>query len=285
MKIVGDLYNQMEKLLKENLEVKEFGNRSVVVKMTDVCNNKCKHCCFSCSPENTLSMDIEVAQKINSYFNDTTDVKWWFNLMGGELTLHPDYEKIIDSFEGRNIRLVTNGWWINNLKATERFVTYLKNSKATIRTGVSRDHYHPEKEGLLAYTHLMDLGFKDDFGLSTPDPIQEDKSIAMVGRAWWNEIGDHMLNYMQCYCESSNTRNTSYTVLEDGTVTYCPFGIIPIGSILKDTLEDLQETKNKIKKSLYNNMATCHSCYRNWEYGLRSKCIKLGYDIYSKTSL
>ena len=279
--------NKQESISKklDNVEVKEFGNRSVVVKITDFCNNQCKHCCFSCGPKNKLFMELSMAQKINSFFSNTTDHNWWFNMMGGEPTLHPDYEKIIDSFEGRNIRLVTNGWWINNLKATERFVTYLKNSKATLRIGVSRDHYHPPKVGLLAYTHLMDLGFKDDFGLSTPDPEQEDKSIAMVGRAWWNEIGDPMLNHFQAYCESSNTRDTSFTVLEDGTVTYCPFGIYPIGSVVKNNLEELKDMRCKIKTAMHNNCATCHSCYRNWDMGYRSKCIKKGYDIYSKTSL
>ena len=268
----------------DNKEV-PIGNRSVVVRITDVCNNQCAHCCFSCSPKNKLYMEESVAQKINSFFVNTETTRWWFNVMGGEPTLHPHYEDVINSFGQRNIRLVTNGWWIKNPKATDRFVTFLKSSRASIHIGVSRDKFHPPKVGDLAYTHLMSLNFKDDFGLSAPEPANEEKSIAMVGRAWWNGIGDEFLNRFHCYCMSSNTRSTSFTVLEDGTITHCPFGIIPIGKIESSTIEDLHIKKEKIKKAVEENLMSCYNCYKAWEMGGRSRFISAGYDIYRKSSL
>ena len=262
-----------------------IGNRSVVVRITDFCNNTCRHCCFSCSPKNKLFMNLETAQKINSYFTNTEIDKWWFNVMGGEITLHPNYEDIINSFGERNIRLVTNGWWINNEKAKDRFIKFMKSSKAEIHVGVSRDQHHPPNIGNLAFDYLMSLNFKDDFGLSTPDPINEDKSIAMVGRAWWNEIGDYMLNHFSSYCQSSNTRDTSFTVLEDGTITFCPFGILPIGSVYDSTMEDLNVAKEKLRKNIYNNCISCYNCYQHWEMGLKNKCIEMGYSIYNKEEI
>lgn len=262
-----------------------LGNQSVVVRITDVCNNQCAHCCFSCSPKNHLRMDLETAQKVNSFFSDTAETKWWFNVMGGEPTLHRHYEDIINAFAGRNIRLVTNGWWIRSPKATERFVSFLKNSKVNIHIGVSRDKFHPPKEGELAYAHLMSLNFKDDFGLSAPNPDDEEGSIAMVGRAWWNQIGNPALNMFGAYCASSNVRSTSFTVLEDGTVTHCPFGIIPIGNIKTSDMEELVLRKESVGEALYRNCMTCYNCYRSWEMGGRNKFIKAGYTIYSECSL
>ena len=101
-------------------------NRSIVVRITDFCNNKCGHCCFSCSPKCNNFMSLETMVKLEDVFKDDDNVCYWFNVMGGETTLHPDYEKLIEVLSGRHVRFVTNGWWINNEQAKSRFLRFLK---------------------------------------------------------------------------------------------------------------------------------------------------------------
>jgi MoaA/NifB/PqqE/SkfB family radical SAM enzyme len=267
--------------MNQNQEVK-IGTKSIVVRICDVCNNRCAHCCFSCGPENKQRMSIDVAQRINDYFQDTKSEIYWFNMMGGEPTIHPQYEKIVDCFGKRHIRFVTNGWWINRDKPRDRFVEFLK-SHDNLYIGVSRDRYHPKGVGDKAYNFLMNLGFKDDFGLSTPNPDDEDGSIVAVGRAFHNFI-NYQRSLFSCYCHTSNTRNTSFTVLEDGTITHCPFGIFPIGHINKISFNDLEEKKKKYVKS-WDDMMSCTECYKYWLFRARYKAIENGYKIYEETPL
>ena len=252
-------------------------NQSIVVRITDFCNNQCAHCCFDCSPHGTNFMSLDTIRLLSKVFEDNSEVCYWFNVMGGEPTLHPDYEQLIDVFEGRHVRIVTNGWWINNEKAKDRFLNFCLNTKAEIHVGVSRDKFHPKGVGDRAFQFLQENKVDDDFGLTTPNPDDEEGSIASVGRAFHNQIG-YMRSLFQAYCQSSNTRNTSFTVLEDGTVTHCCFGIWPIGNI-KDGVEKLYLEK-EIKTEKFSKMdLTCVNCYRAWEMGGRYKFSK-EYKIY-----
>jgi len=209
-------------------------------------------------------MPVEIMQKINKVFADTNDVCYWFNVMGGEPTLHPDYEKLIEILAGRHVRLVTNGWWINNPKAKERLLNFLTSTKAIMHVGVSRDKFHPAGVGEKAFAFLQEHKIDDDFGLSSPDPDDEEGSIASVGRAFHNYIG-YMRSTFGAYCQSSNTRNTSFTVLEDGTVTHCPFGIWPIGK-LEDGIDVLYEEKEERVKRWDEISPSCRNCYQTWEF-------------------
>jgi len=238
-------------------------NRSIVVRITDFCNNKCDHCCFSCSPKGTNFMSLETMVSLADVFKDNDSICYWFNVMGGEPTLHPDYEKLINVLSLRHVRLVTNGWWINNEKAKTRFLKFLNETKAEMHVGVSRDKFHPKGVGDAAFEFLQENKINDDFGLTTPDPDDEEGSIASVGRAFDNYIG-YMNSTFMAYCESSNTRNTSFTVLEDGTVCHCPFGIWPIGSLI-DGIEALYENKMKRIEKFKKFDLTCRNCWSCWE--------------------
>jgi len=244
-------------------------NQSIVVRITDFCNNKCAHCCFECSPNNKNFMNIEVIKKINDVFADTKEVCYWFNVMGGEPTLHKNYEDLIEIFKGRHVRLVTNGWWINNDKARDRFLTFLNSTGVIIHVGVSRDKFHPKGVGDRAFAFLQEHKIADDFGLSTPNSENEEDSIASVGRAFHNNIG-YMRSVFGAYCQTSNTRNTSFTILEDGTITHCPFGIWPIGT-LDDGIDRLYKEKEVRVKRWEDAMVTCRSCYQTWEFRGRFK--------------
>jgi hypothetical protein len=207
-------------------------------------------------------MSLDTMKLVNTRFADTGEICYWFNVMGGEPTLHPEYENLIETLAGRHVRFVTNGWWINNEKAKSRLINFLKSTKTIIHVGVSRDKFHPAGVGEKAFKYLMDEKIDDDFGLSAPNPDDEEGAVASVGRAYWNYIG-YMRSTFSAYCLSSNTRNTSFTVLEDGTVTHCPFGIWPIGTI-SDTIEDLYEEKNCRTKRWDEISPSCRTCYQTW---------------------
>lgn len=257
---------------------KDRKNQSIVVRITDFCNNTCDHCCFDCSPRNDNFMSLETMTCLSKVFKDTDKVCYWFNVMGGETTLHPKYEEMIEVLAGRHVRFVTNGWWINNEKATARFLSFLKTTKALMHVGVSRDKFHPKGVGDRAFKFLQNNGIDDDFGLSTPNPEDEEGSIASVGRAYYNYIG-YMRSTFQAYCQSSNTRNTSFTVLEDGTVTHCPFGIWPVGK-LEDGIEKLYKEKVSKVETFDKAMPTCRGCWSFWEHRGRFK-FQDNYPIYA----
>jgi hypothetical protein len=189
--------------------------------------------------------------------------------MGGEPTLHKNYEDLVEVLAGRHVRFVTNGWWVNNEKAKERLLSFLKSTQTKIHVGVSRDKFHPKGVGEKAFAFLMKNKIDDDFGLSTPNPEDEEGSIASVGRAYDNYIG-HMRSSFSAYCQTSNTRNTSFTVLEDGTITHCPFGIWPMG-FLDDGIKELYEMKEHMTQTWRKAFVTCCSCYQLWLFRGRVK--------------
>lgn len=224
-------------------------------------------------------MSLDTMTKLAKTFADSNSTCFWFNMMGGETTLHPKYEDMVGVLAGRHVRFVTNGWWIDNPKAKDRMTEFVKTTKAILHVGVSRDRFHPEGVGVRAFDYLMSIGADDDFGLSAPDPDDEEGAIASVGRAFDNYLGA-MRSTFGAYCQSSNTRNTSFTVLEDGTVTHCPFGIYPIGNI-EDGLETLDEIKAIITDKWDRLMLTCRSCWQNWIFGAKYRYSK-EYPIYNR---
>lgn len=203
--------------------------------------------------------------------------------MGGEPTILKNYEEILESFAGRNVRLVTNGWWINRENHKDRFLSFIKSTKVKVKVGVSRDGYHPKGVGTRAFDFLMANKVEDDWGLTTPNPNDEEASLVSVGRAYDNGIG-YMRSAFGCYCQSSNTRNTSFTVLEDGTVTFCPFGIYPIG-FLEDGVEHLDAEKQRLRGLWDKHVMSCRSCYEAWLFKYGRLAVEKGYSIYDKTSL
>ena len=212
-------------------------------------------------------MSLETMINLRNVFKDTEKTCYWFNVMGGEPTLHPKYEELVETLAPSHVRFVTNGWWINNKKAKDRVLSFLQGTKTQIHVGVSRDKFHPPGVGDAAFAFLMENGVGDDFGLSTPNPEDEEGSIASVGRAFDNYIG-YLRSSFMVYCQSSNTRHTSLTVLEDGTVTHCPFGIWPIGMI-SDGIEYLQKEKKSRVERWDKASPSCRECYRAWEFNGR----------------
>lgn len=238
--------------------------RVVTVRLTAKCLYQCAHCCFECGPKRSEVMSLATALEVRKTFEGHVS---WLNCMGGELTLLPNYEQLLDALHFVPLRIVTNGWWVNAAKACEKLLSVVRSlsaSGAPVYIGISRDRHHPAGVGDKAMEWLRSqTAFNEDWGFTaTKDLDEEERAIAPVGRAFQNELGDEMLRMFSAYC-SAHKHRQSMTVLEDGVVTYCPFGAWPMGYLAWgfDELESIRLRIDKVFK------ANCVSCWRQWAWG------------------
>lgn len=238
--------------------------RVITVRLTTKCLYKCAHCCFECGPERTDVMSLDIAKQVRPVFEGRVT---WLNVMGGEITLLPNYEELLDALHFVPLRIVTNGWWVDSKVARNKLVAVtrdLSSRGAPVYFGISRDRFHPEGVGERAYAYLQEQNpdFKEDWGFTMRKDIDEEtKAIVPVGRAFKNELGDELLRMFGAYC-TAHRNNQSMTVLEDGVVTYCPFGAWPMG-YLHWGFDELEETRLKVDKVFKPN---CVSCWRQWAW-------------------
>lgn len=86
-----------------------MGDTSVFLFLSRSCNLSCKHCYVSAGPDPSGHMRLSLFRGIVDYLaaNGIDDVR----LTGGEPTIHPDFDQMLDVLNGNNIfpRLITNG--------------------------------------------------------------------------------------------------------------------------------------------------------------------------------
>ena len=234
---------------------------TVIVRLTARCQNTCRHCCYECGPQRTEVMPLATAQQVRTCFAGQVT---WLNVMGGELTLLPNYPELLDALHFVPLRVVTNGWWVDDERARAKLldtVRTLSHAGPPVYLGISRDRYHPPGVGDRAHAWLTEqIQYQDDWGFTaTKDPLEEEKAIAPVGRAWQNDLGDDLLRMFGAYCRAHEHRQ-SMTVLEDGSVTYCPFGAWPLG-YLHWGFDNLEENRARMAKVWIDS---CNRCWQTW---------------------
>lgn len=243
--------------------------RVVTVRLTTKCVYQCAHCCFECGPKRTEVMSLDVARQVRETFEGHVAR---LKVMGGEITLLPNYEQLLDALHFTALRIVTNGWWVNSEKARTKLLSVVRaltSDGPAVYLGISRDRFHPPGVGDQAIAWLQSqIQFNEDWGFTaTKDPEEEERAIAPVGRAFDNELGDPMMRMFGAYC-TAHRANQSMLVLEDGTVTYCPFGAFPMG-YLHWGFDELEEIRVRMDKVF---IASCVSCWRQWAcYGGKAK--------------
>ena len=246
--------------------------RVITIRLTTKCCYTCEHCCFECGPKRTDVMPLDIAKQVKDCFEGHVG---WLNVMGGEVTLLPDYEELLDALHFVPLRIVTNGWWVNNEKARTKLVGVVRkltSSGPPVFLGISRDRFHPAGVGDKAMKWLQSqVKFNEDWGFTaTKDPKEEERAVAPVGRAYDNYLGDPILTMFSAYC-SAHRANQSMTVLEDGKVTFCEFGARPMGN-LRHGFEELEETRLRMSKVF---ISSCRSCWLNWTCGGEAKAKEL----------
>ena len=246
--------------------------RVITVRLTTRCCYQCAHCCFECGPKRTDVMTLDIAKQVRPCFEGQVT---WLNVMGGEVTLLPDYEELLDALHFVPLRIVTNGWWVGNKKARERLVSAVRRLTGggpPVYLGISRDRMHPAGVGDRAMRWLRSqVRFDEDWGFTaTKDPEEEAKAIAPVGRAYDNYLGDPVLTMFSAYC-AAHRANRSMTVLEDGRVTFCEFGAWPMGYLWWG-FKDLEDTRLRMEKVF---LPSCRACWTNWTCGGEHKAMEL----------
>lgn len=220
-----------------------------VIRVTNKCDQKCRHCAFRSGPSNKERMSVEMCEKINRWVPRNI----LLNIMGGEVTVLPNYREILVTLaKGRgHIRLVTNGYWE---KSPNRFFDTIKQIRnmacLKVDVAVSQDHWH-EKQSHLAISLLRD----GDNGINLVEPGDIDVGdIAPVGRAWDNMIRPDTVDVHQCE-EMSNM-----IITEDGMISRCPFGYFPWKHFSETTWHDTQEYVWGWRSERLSEGMNCHLC-------------------------
>jgi hypothetical protein len=215
-------------------------------------------------------MPLDIAKQVRTCFEGHVS---WLNVMGGEITLLPNYPDLLEAMHFVPLRIVTNGWWVDHEKPRRKLVDTvrrLSKSGPPVYLGISRDRFHPEGVGDRAHEWLKtQVEFNDDWGFTaTKDLEEENRAVAPVGRAWHHELGDDMLRMFGAYCHAHKNRQ-SMTVLEDGSVTFCNFGAWPMG-FLWWGFEELEFKRQNMSKVFIPN---CVTCWRQWEWGGKKRAL------------
>jgi hypothetical protein len=237
--------------------------RVITIRLTTKCCYTCEHCCFECGPKRTEAMSLDIARQVRSCFEGHVT---WLNVMGGEITLLPNYEELLDALHFTTLRIVTNGWWVNNAKARTKLLSVVRKLTSEgfpVYFGISRDRFHPAGVGDKAMKWLQSqIKVNEDWGFTTTkDPKEEERAIAPVGRAYDNYLGDPILTMFSAFC-AAHRANQSMTVLEDGRVTFCEFGAWPMGR-LSNGFDELEAVRERMSKVFIPN---CRTCWGLWEY-------------------
>lgn len=117
--------------------------KSIVINLTQKCNAKCAHCCFGCLPSSENYLTDDEIEKIVHYAETHDDVKV-VSLTGGEALLRKN--KVLEitrrlSSIGKDVTLISNGFWATNDRTTRRILEELSQSGLRYLT-ISFDDYH-----------------------------------------------------------------------------------------------------------------------------------------------
>lgn len=115
------------------------------IMLTRKCNASCNICCISCTPECTERLDVEKVKAYIASTKDTPTIKG-ISFTGGEPFLYYKSLKelvIYASNIGKQVTVMTNGFWASNYEFTLRRLKELR--KIGVKTlGISYDEFHSE---------------------------------------------------------------------------------------------------------------------------------------------
>jgi hypothetical protein len=186
-----------------------------VIRITRKCTQICKHCCFSCSPDQNDHMPIDTAIVISEFLK-LYEIKR-ATIMGGEFFCNPDWLQILNillpSLE--ICRLVTNGDWAED----DIFLKQLLPYNDRIILAISEDKWHSNKFTRKAVEQCEEYGF---VWVLPSNKMQEDHVLVPVGRLEGEPSGYYGM--LTTYC-SNPEHQYSFLINEIGDIFKCSFGI------------------------------------------------------------
>ena len=270
--------------------------KKIYIEITNCCNLSCSFCSKTSKPKRTMTIEEfkNIISKIKSY----TD--YIYLHVKGEPLLHKDLKEFLKIAEENDLKvnLTTNGTLFSQR------VDDLKNSKALKKVNFSlhsENNYPNYFENIFQsvdklpkditviyrlwtlsnstldkkYTEIVEK-LKDYYNLSPQivDKLYKEQNVKISSNIYvdkdnefiWPTVTEEKSNG---YCHALKTH---LGILVDGTVVPCCLdasGIINLGSIYTDTLENIMTTERyrKLKKSFQDHKpseALCASCtYKN----------------------
>lgn len=221
-----------------------------VVRMTNQCDQRCKHCCFRSGPDQIGQLSVKTCGRINAW----VPKKVVLNIMGGEFSVLDNYpEMLVAISRGRSdIRLVTNGFWASD--NPNKFYDAIKQMQDAgcpeIDVVVSHDSWHG-KHGDLAIS-LLEANNTGITLIKTGELGVDD--ITPIGRAWDNGIAPN--GNIQCSCQSM----CNMIITEDGMLGRCPFGYMPWKHFSETTWADAQDYIWGWRSEKLAEGMNCHLC-------------------------
>lgn len=249
--------------------------KSIVINLDSKCNASCAHCCFSCSPNSSEHLTKQEIDNIVKEINKHKELKQ-VAITGGEpLLRYSEVIKVVAATAslGKDVTLITNGYWAVNEKIAEEKIDKLVNCGLSALT-VSYDNYHREFIPVERIRILFNVLKR--YNLSTALNMVVDKEnrateiieeleesifgvpitimpVSRVGNACLiderNLYFTSFSNYKKLECPASAWE---FVVHHDGLVYPCCSPLVfdsnlVIGDIRKETIAD-------IEKSLFSNI-------------------------------
>ncbi|KKN91211.1 hypothetical protein LCGC14_0220790 [marine sediment metagenome] len=228
-------------------------SNACVVRVTNQCNQKCRHCCFRSGPEHVGQMSVKMCEKINAW----VPVRVALNIMGGEFSVLDNYPEMLAALSrDKNIvHLVTNGFWTNDKEGIYKFFSAIRGIKRTsecVSVTVSNDHWHKKSTDDLIKI-LKNNGL--DVTIETARNLgPKGDRISPIGRAWDNKLVP--CNSIHCSCEVMS----SMIITEDGMVNRCPYGYFPWKHFSETTWNEAQEYIWGWRSEKLSEGMNCHLC-------------------------
>ncbi|MCS4487943.1 YydG family radical SAM peptide epimerase [Streptococcus sciuri] len=248
--------------------------KSIVINLTQRCNAKCSHCCFECLPNSNNYLTDDEIEKVVSYAESHDEVKV-VSLTGGEALLRKN--KVLEIIQrlssvGKEVTLISNGFWATSETTTERMLSELKLAGLNYLT-ISYDDYHAEYIPIANIKRLLTLIKKFDIGVAL-NMVVDKKHIGVgllrdlgesifgiqitmvpaspVGRATNLNVDDLYLKTVRELELSCPATGWEFVVHHDGYIYPCCSPSVfesnlRIGSITGDGVE-------KLESQLYSNI-------------------------------
>ena len=225
-------------------------SNACIVRVTNQCNEKCRHCAFRSGPDRVGQLSAKTCEKINAWVPMSVKL----NIMGGEFSILDNYPSLLVAIaEGRkDIHLVTNGFWAHN--NIDKFFGAMIDVKdvlsGNVSISVSSDSWHRTR-GLFAQQLLKDIG---EYVATVETDELHDEAIVPVGRAWDNNVATTR-NHL-CACKQM----CNMIITEDGMLCKCPFGYFKWKHFSETTWENAQRDILLWREEMLQDGMNCNGC-------------------------
>lgn len=150
--------------------------RSLAINIDSKCTASCSDCCFECSPQAKEHISNEEISHIMSYVKVHKDVRQ-VSITGGEPMLRR--EEVVEIIKlcsslGKEVTLITNGFWAIDPEVAERTVGELVSDGLSALT-VSYDEFHSEFIPVDRIRNLLSAARKFDISIALNMVVSRDR--------------------------------------------------------------------------------------------------------------